>query len=1364
METSPPDGLLSRASSQEQDFLLHQAATPATSLAQAQALLAEALAQQEALRLENQQLHAARQELVASEARLKAAEAVAGMGSYELDLVTGALHFSEGMYRLFGEVPYAFTPSVEWIDARSDAEDAATIHHVLGQAQHDKLPYHYTRRIRRADGQWRLLESHGRVVCDAAGAAIRFEGIVEEKTEQRQAAQELQASRELLRATIDSSLNMVQVFEAVRNEQGEIADFIWTLNNQASEQLYGDVIGQRLLERDPGVVESGLFDTFKQVVETGQPDQGERHYTGEQFNGWVYQSTVKLHDGVATTTTDISERKRNEQEILDLKDEIARRAEDKYHTLFNAIEEGFCLFEMLYDKQGKAVDYRFLEVNQVFERRTGLVDVAGKLASDLAPGTEPYWLDTYAQVVQTGEPTRFENYHASTGRWYEAYAARMGGVGSRQVCTVFNDITERKRHEEQQAFLLQLSDRLRPLASPLAIQQAALQVAGQHLDLDRLLYNEIDPDVTTYTVRASYAREEFTAYGGRQPMEPFTESVRALQQGITKIVYDVETDESFSLEEKAICASIQVRAFVTVPLLKNGHWVLNLVAHSSKSRQWTPQEITLLEETAERTWAAVERARVEEALRESEARFRNLVEAHAQAVWETDPTGRVVQDSPSWRAYTGQTLAEWLGYGWLAAVHPDDRAYTEQQWREAVAARQNMDTEYRLHCADGSYCWTNVRATPLRDAQGNIYKWAGMNINIHQQKQAEEARRQSEERLRMAIEAAELGTWDWDLTTNEVRWNAHHYTQMGMEPAPGPLTLDDFARYLHPDDRPEVLRRLQVAVDENQLFEADYRVITAQNELRWMNGHGQATDTTPDGRVRRMSGVMLDVTERKHAEQHLQAQATALERKVERHTQALRESRDLLQSVYDTTLVGMAVLHAVRDEAGTIKDFTFISVNQELARATGRSDLVGQRYTQAFPGFGPSSLLALMRRTTETGESQQTEYYYPHEGVEQWYASMYVKLDDGVVATTLNITERKHAEQEVLKNLRLLEQAERLAQLGSWEYELATATMRWSAGMYRLFGLPEGSPVQPSCYLDYAVPTDRPAAERVVQALLTTHTDIQETLRIRVGEEEKTIRINMVALRDAAGQPARLLGVDLDISQVQRLQADNLRLRLRQQQTLFEAVQAAQETERKRIAESLHNGLGQLLFATKLRFDQLHELASATAPALAAAHQQADRLLAEAIRQTRALSHELVPMTLEEFGLPAALKDICQKLSSPRLRFYCQVQLDEAAPPLPAALQLALYRMAQELGQNIVKHAQGATEASLELETTPGFVLLRAEDNGPGFASNATNHAGLGLRSIRDRVALLGGMLDVSSAAQSGAYVRIRIPIPSTFP
>ena len=131
---------------------------------------------------------------------------------------------------------------------------------------------------------------------------------------------------------------------------------------------------------------------------------------------------------------------------------------------------------------------------------------------------------------------------------------------------------------------------------------------------------------------------------------------------------------------------------------------------------------------------------------------------------------------------------------------------------------------------------------------------------------------------------------------------------------------------------------------------------------------------------------------------------------------------------------------------------------------------------------------------------------------------------------------------------------------------------------------------------------------------------------------------------------------------------------------------------------------------------------------------------------------------LEEFGLVAALQDICDKLSSPRLRLHCQVQFDAEAAPLSATLQLALYRMAQELAQNIVKHALGATEASLEFETTPGWALLRVEDNGPGFATLPLAEVGLGLRSIQDQVALLGGQLEIGAVSAGGAYVRIRIP------
>jgi signal transduction histidine kinase len=234
-----------------------------------------------------------------------------------------------------------------------------------------------------------------------------------------------------------------------------------------------------------------------------------------------------------------------------------------------------------------------------------------------------------------------------------------------------------------------------------------------------------------------------------------------------------------------------------------------------------------------------------------------------------------------------------------------------------------------------------------------------------------------------------------------------------------------------------------------------------------------------------------------------------------------------------------------------------------------------------------------------------------------------------------------------------------------------------------------------------------------------------------------------------------------DITDWKKAQAELLRLRLSRQQGLFEAVQAAQEAERRRIAEGLHNGIGQLLYATKLRLDQLRPFPAAASPEWRLAHREANQLLSEAIHQTRALSHELVPLVLEEFGLVAALQDISSQLSSPRLRLHCQAQLDAEDAPLSAALQLALYRMAQELAQNVVKHALGATEASLELETMPGWVLLRVEDNGPGFATLPPAEAGLGLRSIRDQVALLGGQLETGLVPAGGAYVRIRIPYPA---
>jgi PAS domain S-box-containing protein len=138
--------------------------------------------------------------------------------------------------------------------------------------------------------------------------------------------------------------------------------------------------------------------------------------------------------------------------------------------------------------------------------------------------------------------------------------------------------------------------------------------------------------------------------------------------------------------------------------------------------------------------------RAEEALRDSEQRFRMLVEASAQAVWETDSDGMVVNDSPSWRAYTGQTVEEWMGHGWMNAVHPEDREYMEAQWRRSIAERRPLNAEYRLRHVSGGWRWTNERSAPILGPDGTLRKWVGMNFDITDRKAAEDALKDSDRR------------------------------------------------------------------------------------------------------------------------------------------------------------------------------------------------------------------------------------------------------------------------------------------------------------------------------------------------------------------------------------------------------------------------------------------------------------------------------------------------------------------------------------------------------------------------------------------------------------------------------------------
>jgi PAS domain S-box-containing protein len=158
-----------------------------------------------------------------------------------------------------------------------------------------------------------------------------------------------------------------------------------------------------------------------------------------------------------TLLAEVTERRRAEERLRELNETLDQRvieraealveSENRYRTLFNSMDEGFCIIEVIFDASGNPIDYRYEEVNPAFEKQTGLKDARGRLMRDLVPQHEQHWFDIYGKIALTGESVRFEKQSAALGRWYEVYAFRVRPA-SPHVGILFNDITDRKQAAE----------------------------------------------------------------------------------------------------------------------------------------------------------------------------------------------------------------------------------------------------------------------------------------------------------------------------------------------------------------------------------------------------------------------------------------------------------------------------------------------------------------------------------------------------------------------------------------------------------------------------------------------------------------------------------------------------------------------------------------------------------------------------------------------------------------------------------------------------------------------------------------------------------------------------------------------------
>ncbi len=290
-------------------------------------------------------------------------------------------------------------------------------------------------------------------------------------------------------------------------------------------------------------------------------------------------------------------------------------------------------------------------------------------------------------------------------------------------------------------------------------------------------------------------------------------------------------------------------------------------------------------------WLSASRRRAEEALRESEQRWRSLTEALPQLVWGAGPDGGCDYFSTQWTTYTGVAESELLGWRWMETLHPDDREHTRQFWTESVAGRQPYDVEYRIRRSDGTYGWFKTRGTPIRDSDGRIVKWFGTCTDITDRKRAEQvlkdhelelsqARdlletkvmertkelRRSEAYLEEAQKLSKTGSWARVSATGEMRyWSEECYRVLGFEPQDGLPRFETFLQHIHPDDQRRVRETAERAGREKVDYDVDYRIVHPGGHVRDIHTVGHPV-LSPSGDVVEFVGTVMDVTERRQAE------------------------------------------------------------------------------------------------------------------------------------------------------------------------------------------------------------------------------------------------------------------------------------------------------------------------------------------------------------------------------------------------------------------------------------------------------------------------------------------------------------------
>jgi PAS domain S-box-containing protein len=259
-----------------------------------------------------------------------------------------------------------------------------------------------------------------------------------------------------------------------------------------------------------------------------------------------------------------------------------------------------------------------------------------------------------------------------------------------------------------------------------------------------------------------------------------------------------------------------------------------------------------------------------ERLRVSESLYRGIGESINYGIWVCDAEGNNTYASESFLKLLGVTQKECSEFGWKNALHPDEAEATIQAWKQCVKTGTFWEREHRFKGADGQWHPILARGVPIRDSQGAITCWAGINLDIKQLKSAEEQSRKTAEKLQIALHAGKIGIWDWNIIEDQLTWSPQLFEIHGLPPENFTGKVQQFHQLVHPDDKSRVTEAIETSLKNGTPYSIELRTIHPKKGLKWIMTNGRVIRDEHDNPVR-MLGATLEITEQKLASEALRA-------------------------------------------------------------------------------------------------------------------------------------------------------------------------------------------------------------------------------------------------------------------------------------------------------------------------------------------------------------------------------------------------------------------------------------------------------------------------------------------------------------